>query len=173
MTESTQHILDKVRPPRVQLTYDVETGNAIIMKQLPFVMGILADLEGVPENAPPKLKDRKFIDIDRDSFEDIMGKLSPRLPLRVPNVLNDQGGELDVLLNFATMDDFGPVNIAQQVPALAQLFEARQRLSNLLSKLSGNDELDALLKEVIQSTELQKEIQTEVQQEDAQPGASS
>lgn len=173
MTESTQHILDKVRPPRVQLTYDVETGNAIIMKQLPFVMGILADLAGVPENAPPKLKDRKFVDIDRDSFNDIMSKIAPRLPLRVPNVLNDQGGELNVLLNFASMDDFNPVSIAQQVPALAQLYEARQKLSNLLAKLDGNDTLDSLLQEVIHSTELQKEIQTEVQQEDAQPGASS
>lgn len=173
MAENTQQLLTKIRPPRVQITYDVETGDAIIMKQLPFIVGVLADLAGVPENTPPKLKDRKFVEIDMDSFNEVMGKIAPRLPLRVPNVLDNQGGELNILLNFATMDDFNPVNVAKQIPALAQLLDARERLSNLLAKLDGNDTLDSLLQEVAHSTDLQKELQTDIQQEDTQPGTSS
>ena len=170
MTE-TQHLLEKIRPPRVQITYDVEIGDAIIMKQLPFVVGIMADLAGVPANPLPKLKDRKFVDIDSGSLNEIMSKIAPRLPLRVPNVLTNAGGEINVLLNFPDMDAFNPVNVARQVPPLAKLLDARQHLSDLLIKLDGNDTLDAFLQEIIQSTAIQKSLQSEVQAEDAQAAA--
>lgn len=171
MTESTQHLLEKIRPPRVEITYDVEIGDAIIMKQLPFVVGIMADLLGVPLNAPPKLKDRKFTEIDAGSFNTIMAKMGPTLPLRVPNVVTNAGGELNVLLSFNTMDDFNPVNIARQVPELAKLLEARQHLSDLLTKLDGNDVLDGFLQEIIANKTLQSSLQTEVQEEDTQADA--
>jgi len=171
MTESTQHILEKIRPPRVEITYDVEIGDAIIMKQLPFVVGIMADLLGVPLNPPTKLKDRKFTEIDCGSFNTVMGKMAPTLPLRVPNVLTNEGGELNILLTFNTMDDFNPINIAGQVPELDQLLTARQHLSDLLTKLDGNDTLDGYLQEIIASSALQKSLQSQVQAETAQTDA--
>ena len=173
MTESTQHILDKVRPPRVHITYDVQIGDAIEMKELPFVMGVLADLSGQPENPLPKPKDRKFVNIDGDNFDDIMASIAPRLALRVQNALSNDDTMLNVLLNFKSMDDFNPVNVVKQVGPLAQLYDARTKLSDLLSKLDGNDDLDALLLDVIENSATQNELKKElgVSGGDAKPGA--
>src|SRR5436309_8496079 len=104
--QSTQHKLDRVRPPRVQITYDVEIGDAIQMKELPFVAGILADLSGKPAEALPTLKDRKFVEIDRDNFNDVLAAAAPRLALRVPNRLAKDDSMLNVELQFKSMDDF-------------------------------------------------------------------
>ncbi len=153
MVESIQHKLDRVRKPRVQITYDVEIGGAIQMKELPFVMGILADLSGMPAAPLPKVKDRKFVEIDRDNINDIMTSINPRLALRVENKLANDGSFLSAELFFKNMDDFAPVNIVKQIPALAKLYEARVRLKSLLAKLDGNDALDALLQQVITNTE--------------------
>jgi len=154
MAESTQHKLSRVRPPRVQITYDVEIGNAIEMKELPFVVGILSDLAGKPENPLPPVKDRKFVNIDRDNFNDVMTAIGPGLALRVPNKLTDDtDAMINASLKFNTMDDFNPINIVKQVEPLRKLYEARQRLTDLLAKLDGNDELDALLQEIIGNTE--------------------
>jgi type VI secretion system protein ImpB len=153
MAESIQHKLDRVRPPRVQLTYDVETGGAIQMKELPFVMGILADLSGKPVDAPPLVRDRKFVEIDRDSFNDVMSSIRPRLAYSVDNKLTNDGSMLGVELFFNSMDDFSPVNVVKQIPALAKLYEARVRLNDLLAKLDGNDDLDRLLNDVIANTD--------------------
>lgn len=167
-TESLQHKLDRVRKPRVQITYDVEIGNAIEMKELPFVVGILADLSGMPAEPLPKMKDRKFVEIDRDNVNDIMASITPRLALRVDNKLANDNTFLNVELNFRSMEDFTPVNVVKQVPALARLYEARVRLKDLLTKLDGNDVLDGLLQQVITNTEqqaaLQKELGIEVEQ---------
>ena len=158
MSESVQHKLGRVRPPRVQITYDVEIGNAILMKELPFVVGIMADLSGKPEEALPKVRDRKFVEIDRDNFNDILGSVNPRIAYRVPNRLTEgdedaeAGDMLNVELKFSHIDDF----------PLRQLFEARQRLSDLLTKLDGNDELDALLQDVIANSESQTELTKEL-----------
>jgi type VI secretion system protein ImpB len=158
MSESTQKKLDRVRPPRVQITYDVHIGNAIEKKELPFLMGILADLSGKPAEPLPKVKDRKFVEIDRDNFNDVLASAAPRLAYQVPNRLQDDGSKLNVLLNFREIDDFGPVQVIKQVPALARLLEARQRLSDLLSKLDGNDELGTILNDVVENTEQQQEL---------------
>lgn len=159
MAESTQHKLDRIRPPRVQITYDVETGDASESKELPFVVGIMADLSGQPENPLPKLKDRKFVEIDRDNFNSVLASLKPHLKFTVPNKLTGEGN-LAVDLNFSHMDDFSPISLLKQVEPLRKLFEARQRLNDLIGKLDGNDELDALLHEVLQNTEGMQELKT-------------
>lgn len=163
MAESTQHVLSRVRPPRVQITYDVEIGGAIEKKQLPFIVGILADLSGQPSEPLPKVKDRKFVEIDRDNFDDVLAAAAPRLAMRVPNKLKPDANEmLNVELNFKSIDDFGPVAVVQQIEPLRKLFEARNRLRDLLTKLDGNDELDAILREVVASTEEQAKLRSEL-----------
>jgi type VI secretion system protein ImpB len=140
----------------VQITYDVEIGDAVEKKELPFVMGVLADLAGHPDGTPSKLKDRRFVEIDRDNFNQIMEKISPRLDLSVEDRLKGEG-EIKVELNFKEFSDFHPEAIVQQVPRLAKLLEARTQLRDLLSKLDGNDELNQLLAVVaIDHDELKK-----------------
>jgi len=160
MPESTQHKLDRVRPPRVQITYDVEIGDAIEKKQLPLVAGIMADLSGKPAEALPPLKKRKFVEIDRDNFDGVMKSISPRLAFNVPNRITDEDVQVGVELRFSSMEDFDPVAVLKQVEPLRKLFEARQRLSDLATKLDGNDELDRLLREVVASSEQLQEIKT-------------
>ena len=149
MPESTQHKLDRIRPPRVQITYDVEIGGAIQKKELPLVMGILADLSGKPEQALPKLKDRKFVEIDRDNFNDILKSIAPRITCQVDNKVAKEGGKTSVELRFHNMDDFSPLSVVKQVEAYRKLFDARQRLNDLLAKLDGNDTLDQMLQGVV------------------------
>lgn len=149
MAESIQHKLNRIRPPRVQITYDVETGGAIEKKELPLVVGILADLSGHPACPPAKLRERRFVEIDRDNFDDVLSSLSPRLAIQVENRLANDGSKLNVELCFNEFDDFSPLNIINQVKTLQRLFLARQRLRDLLTKLDGNDDLDALLQQVV------------------------
>jgi len=156
----------------------VEIGGAIEKKQLPYIVGILADLSGHPSEPLPKVKDRKFAEIDRDNFDDVLAATTPRLAFRVPNKLKPDANEmLNVELNFKSMDDFGPVAVVQQIEPLRKLFEARNRLRDLLTKLDGNDELDAILREVVASTEEQTKLRgelgaTEVSGDAAPPGAA-
>lgn len=152
MAESLQKWLGRNRPPRVQITYDVEIGGASEKRELPLVVGLLSDLSGAPEKPLPKLKDRRFVEIDRDNFNEIMAKIAPRLDLSVPNAITGEG-TTKVVLNFSNIDDFCPEPIVNQVPALARLLEARQQLRDLLAKLDGNDELDKLLEDIVQNTE--------------------
>ncbi|MFN7963119.1 MAG: type VI secretion system contractile sheath small subunit [Thermoanaerobaculia bacterium] len=162
MSESIQHRLSRVRPPRVQITYDVETGGAITMTELPLVVGILADLSGKPAEPLPYVKKRKFVEIDRDNFNDVMASAQPRLALQVENKLNGQPGDkLNVELNFHNIGDFHPGALVKQVEALQKLYEARQRLRDLAAKLDGNDDLDGLLQEVANNTESQQKLSTE------------
>ncbi|MBM3600113.1 MAG: type VI secretion system contractile sheath small subunit [Alphaproteobacteria bacterium] len=162
MTESTQHKLDRVRPPRVQITYDVEIGNAIEKKELPFIVGIMADLSGKPEKALPKVKDRKFVEIDRDNFNDVLAAIRPRLAFQVNNALAGDGSKLNCELKFSNMEDFDAVNVLKQIEPMRKLYEARQKLSDLLTKLDGNDELDQLLSGVIASTDNQKKLKDDL-----------
>ncbi|MBS0271133.1 MAG: type VI secretion system contractile sheath small subunit [Proteobacteria bacterium] len=159
---STQHKLDRIRPPRVQITYDVEIGGALQAYELPFVMGILADLAGTPSTPLPPLKERKFIDIDRDNINDVMASLNAQLPLRVPNVLGGSAPDLNVLLSFNSMDDFNPVNIVGQVPSLTALYNKRVALTDLLSKLDGNDALDAELRNIVDNPDVLAQLQKEL-----------
>lgn len=167
MSESTQHKLDRVRPPRVQITYDVEIGDAIQKKELPFVMGVLADLAGKPAEPLPPLKKRKFVQIDRDNFNEVMASIGPRLAFQVDNQLTEEDSKFNVELTFSSMDDFDPVSLVQQVEPLRKLFEARQRLADLRAKLDGNDDLDRLLQEVVENTDGLKELSSEVPAEEA------
>lgn len=157
MSESTQHKLDRVRKPRVHITYDVETGDAIEMKEIPFVVGVMSDLSGKPEEPLPKLKDRKFTEIDRDNFDNVLEGTKPRLAFKVDNKLTDEDTKIGVELKFKSLDDFHPEQVARQIEPLRKLVEARKKLSDLLGKLDGNDRLDELLQNVISNTEeLQK-----------------
>ena len=156
MADSTQHKLDRVRKPRVQITYDVETGGAMEMKELPFVMGVLGDFSGNPDEGLPPLKERKFVQIDRDNFDDVLAGMKPRLAFRVDDKLSgEEGSQLNVELRFKDMDDFSPEKVAAQVAPLRELLETRNKLKNLLGKMEGNDKLEELLDNVIKSSDSQ------------------
>jgi type VI secretion system protein ImpB len=162
-SESTQHVLDRVRSPRVQVTYDVETRGAIEKKELPFLMGVLGDFTG--NTAPAKkLKDRRFVNIDRDNFDGVMKDMAPSLNFRVENKLSGDDSKLNVELNFRSMDDFGPERVAQQVEPLRKLMEVRQRLSDLRNKMAGNDKLEELLRDIIEDTDKRKELKAAADQ---------
>jgi type VI secretion system protein ImpB len=152
-SESTQHKLDRVRRPRVQITYDVETNGAMQKVELPFVVGVMADLSGQPKEALKPLKERKFVPIDRDNFNEVLKRATPRLAMKVQNRLTDEDTKLAVELNFSNMDDFDPAKVAAQVPALKELLDMRQRLSELMSKMEGNDKLEGLLADVMNNTQ--------------------
>lgn len=156
--ESLQHKLDRVRPPRVHITYDVEIGGAIELKELPFVVGVLGDFSGKPEEALPRVRDRKFVEIDRDNFNQVLAGMKPRVALRVDNRLSNDESKMRVELRFNSIEDFEPDNLVQQVDPLRKLVEARKRLSDLLSKMDGNDKLEELLNEVIASSGAQKQL---------------
>lgn len=156
--ESTQHKLGRVRPPRVHITYDVEIGGAIELKELPFVVGVLGDFSGKPDEPLPRLKDRKFVEIDRDNFNQVLGGMKPRLAYRVDNKLTDDGSKMNVELRFNKIEDFEPDQLVQQVEPLRRLVEARKKLSDLLSKMDGNDKLEELLQEIIGNTGAQQQL---------------
>jgi type VI secretion system protein ImpB len=149
MAESLQHKLDRVRRPRVQITYDVETGGAMKKVELPFVVGVLADLSGQPRQALKPLKERKAVYLDRDNFNDVLAKAGPRLALRVPNTLTDPNTKLAVELNFKQMDDFEPAKVAEQIGPLKQLLDMRHELIQLLNRMEGNDKLEQLLESIL------------------------
>lgn len=164
MSNSLQKWVGRNRPPRVQITYDVEIGDAVEKKELPLVVGLLADLSGQPEQPLPKLKERRFVEIDRDNFDGVLGNISPRLDLSVPDTMKGDGN-LKIELNFKEFADFHPEAIVSQVPRLAKLLEARQQLRDLLAKLDGNDELDGLLERVVQNSEDLKAVQSQARAE--------
>lgn len=161
--ESIQKRLQKVRPPRVQLTYDVEIGDAIEKKELPFVVGVLGDLTGAsaPDKPATRLKDRKFVSVDMDNFDDVMQGMAPAATYRVPNRLGEGGGEFAVNLKFNRFEDFRPEAVVQQVNPLRKLLEARTRLSDLRNKLAGNEKLEDVLAEVLSNTEKLQQLGAE------------
>ena len=151
--DSVQKRLQKVRPPRVQMTYDVEIGDAIENKELPFVVGVVGDFGGNSELEQKRLKDRKFVDIDRDNFDEVMKGIEPRATFRVPNELGADGGQFGVELKFRAIADFRPEAVVEQVEPLRKLLEARTKLADLRNKLAGNDKLEDLLTEVLNNTD--------------------
>ncbi len=164
--DSVQKRLERVRPPRVQLTYDVEIGDAIEQKELPFVMGVMGDFTGQadPDKPAPRLKDRKFVNVDMDNFDEVLAGMAPRASYRVNNKLSPEGGEFAVNLEFKQMDDFRPEAVVEQVEPLRRLLEARSKLSDLRNKLAGNEKLEDLLGEVLSSTEQLMKLSAEAQQ---------
>jgi len=156
--DSVQKRLQKIRPPRVQLTYDVEKGDAIEQKELPFVVGVMGDFSGTPENALPKVKDRKFVNVDLDNFDEVMEAAGPRAVYRVPNKISESGGEFGVELKFNSIEDFRPESVVQQIDPLRRLLESRTKLADLRNKLAGNEKLEDLLTDVLNNTEQLKKL---------------
>jgi len=154
--------LERVRKPRVHITYNVETEGAQVEKELPFVVGVLGDFSGNPTEPLKPLKDRKFIQIDRDNFNDIMARMTPGLKLKVENTLKGDGSEMPVELKFSSMADFEPGQIVQQVEPLRKLLETRDRLRDLLSKVDRSEDLEGLLEKILQNTDQLKQLSTEL-----------
>jgi type VI secretion system protein ImpB len=159
--ESLQKKVGRVRPPRVHITYDVQVGDAIEKRDLPFVAGVMADLSGMPDKPLPPIPKRKFVLVDRDNINDVMKKIGPRLAFKVPNRLSEDDTKLNVELRFESMDDFQPAKIAQQVSPLRKLLELRNSLANLRSSLIGNDKLETLLKEMLQNEDMLRQAGAE------------
>jgi type VI secretion system protein ImpB len=149
--QSTQHKLDRVRPPRVHVTYDVEVGDAIELKELPFVMGVLGDFTGQPTEPLPRLRDRKFVEVNPDNFDSVLEGMKPHLSFTVENKLSEDPAapQLKVDLQFKSMDDFAPDNVARQVKPLKELMDLRTKLSDLRGSLQGNDKLEELLLDAV------------------------
>lgn len=164
MAESVHRKLEKVRPPRVHISYDVEVGDAIQMKELPFVMGIMADLSGQPLQELPRLKDRQFVEIDPDNFDEVLKGVRPHVAFKVDNVLSDDPdkAKMGVDLTFESLDDFSPDRVAKQVEPLRRLLELRQELADLRGSLQGNDKLDEILQATIADVEKLQKIRDEI-----------
>ena len=166
-SKSTQHKLDRVRPPRVHITYDVEVGNAIEMKELPFVMGVLGDFTGQPTQPLPRLRDRKFVEVNPDNFDQVLEGMKPHLSFSVENKLSEEpdAPQLKVDLHFRSMDDFSPENVVKQVKPLKELMDLRTRLADLRGSLQGNDKLEELLMEAVGNTEKLDKLKGEIAKE--------
>jgi type VI secretion system protein ImpB len=173
--ESIQKKLDRVRPPRVQIKYEVEIGDALELKELPFVVGVLGDYSGKPDEQLPPVKDRRFVNIDRDNFNDVLREMKPRLAFRVEDkITGNSAQKLNVELRFNSIDDFSPENVVKQVEPLRKLAEKRHQLEMLKSKMDGNDKLASLLEQVLNSSDSQqvlaKEMNLEAASEEAPKG---
>lgn len=163
MAESVHRKLERVRPPRVHITYDVEVGDAIQMKELPFVMGVLGDFSGQPAEALPRLRDRKFVEVTPDNFDDVLKSMRPRLTFKVDNKLAGDGSKLGVELKFESMDDFAPERVAQQVDPLRKLLELRQQLADLRGSLQGNDKLEEILQATLGDEQSMGKLKAELE----------
>lgn len=162
--QSTQHKLDRVRPPRVQITYDVETGGAIEHKELPFVVGVLGDFTGKPEQPLPPLKERRFVEVTPDNFDAVLESMNPHLGFAVENKLSEDAnaGQLKVDLRFTSLEDFEPEQVARQVKPLRELLELRTRLNDLKGTLQTNEKLDDALLEAVSNTEKLDKLKAEL-----------
>jgi type VI secretion system protein ImpB len=151
--DSIQKRLTKVRAPRVQMTYDVEIGDALENKELPFVIGVVGDFGGNSDLEQKRLKDRKFVSIDNGNFDEVLGGVEPVARFQVPNQLSADDSTFAVELRFKSMDDFRPESVVQQVEPLRQLLDARTKLADLRNKLAGNDKLEDILTDVLNNTD--------------------
>lgn len=154
--------LGRVRKPRVHITYQVETEGAKVLKELPFVVGVLGDFSGKPTQPLKPMKDRKFIQIDRDNFNDVMARMTPGLQFRVANTLKGDGSELAVQLKFNSMEDFEPGQVVQQVEPLKALLETRDKLRDLLTKVDRSDDLENLLERILKNSDDIKKLSSEL-----------
>ncbi len=162
--QSAQHKLDRVRPPRVQITYDVEVGGAIEVKELPFVAGVLGDFTGHPEQPLPRLKDRKFVEVNPDNFDSVLEGMKPHLSFAVENKLSEDPNapQLKVDLKFRKLEDFEPANVAKQVKPLKELMDLRTHLADLRGSLQGNDKLEEALLDAVSNTEKLEKLKGEI-----------
>jgi len=151
--QSSQKFIARNRAPRVQIEYDLEVYGATKKVELPFVMGVMADLSGKPADAPPGVADRKYTSIDVDNFDDVLKKAKPRVAFQVPNTLTGEGN-LSVDITFESMEDFSPAAIAKKVEALNKLLAARTELSNLLTYMDGKSGAEELVAKILKDPEL-------------------
>lgn len=167
MAESVHKKLDRVRAPRVNITYDVEVGGAIELKELPFVMGVLGDFTGHAEEGRERLKERSFVEVNPDNFDAVLAKMKPHLTLSVENMLSEDpdAGKLGVDLHFKSMDDFSPDRVAQQVPALKKLLDLRQELSDLRGTIQTNEALEEMLQESVGDQDRLSKLKSELEAE--------
>ena len=163
--ESVQKKLQRIRPPRVQLTYDVEVGDGKESKELPFVVGVMGDFSAASELEKTKLKDKKFINVDLDNIDEVMESLAPRAAFQVDNTLTEEGGRMSVDLTFNSMEDFRPEQVVQQVDPLRKLVASRERLTDLRNKISNSERLEDLLDEVLQNTDQVRQLSAEAENE--------
>ena len=168
MAESIHRKLERVRAPRVHITYEVETGGAIQMKEIPFVMGVLADLSGQPVEELPALKNRTFVQVDPDNFDEVLEGMKPHLAFKVDNKLSDDPDQakIGVDLHFKSLDDFEPDKVARQVEPLRKLLDLRQQLADLRGSLQGNDKLDEILQATVQDDSKMDEIKSQIGDDD-------
>lgn len=157
--------MQRIRPPRVQLTYDVEVGDSKEIKELPFVVGILGDFSAASQLEKAKLKDKKFINVDLENIDEVIESLAPRANFQVRNTLTEESGNMSIDLTFKSMADFRPENVAQQVEPLKKMVIARERLTDLRNKISNNERLEDLLDEVLQNTDQVRKLSAEVEHE--------
>ena len=164
MADSTQKKLERVRPPRIQISYEVETGGAMEMKELPFLMGVLGDFTGQPTEPLAKLKDRKFVEVTPDNFDDVLASMKPHLAFTVENKLSDEADapKLGVDLNFRSLDDFSPDAVARQVKPLKELLDLRTQLSDLRGSLQTNEKLDEVLQSTLGDAEKMNKLRSEL-----------
>lgn len=171
MSDSLQDKLSRVRKPRVHITYDVETNGAQEKKELPFVVGVMGDYSGDNTESKKALKERKFVQIDRDNFNDIMGKVEPQAQIKVDDTLSgEEGKQMAVNLQFNSIEDFEPQNVVKQVEPLKQLLEARNKLRDLMSKADRSEELETVLEEVLKNADSIAQLSGDLGVEDKPEG---
>ncbi len=162
MSGSVHDKLNRVRKPRVHITYEVETEGAVVERELPFIVGIMGDFAGDPTEPLRPLAERKFVQIDRDNFNDVMARVAPGLNIKVENTLAGDGTEMPVNLKFKSIDDFEPARVAEQVPALKALMETRAKLRDMMSKVDNSEKLEELLDSVLQDEAKLKELSAQL-----------
>lgn len=150
---SVNNKLERVRKPRVHIKYEVETEGGTVEKELPFTVGVMGDFSCQPSEPLKPLKERKFVKIDRDNFNEVMAKQNPAVSVKVENTLKDDGSEMNVDLQFNSLEDFEPTKIVEQVESLKKLKEARDKLRDLLSKSDRSDKLEAILEDALKNPE--------------------
>jgi type VI secretion system protein ImpB len=162
--ESVQKKLQRVRPPRVQISYDVEIGDAIQLKELPFVLGVLGDFTGMPVEQLPRLKDRRFVEVTGDNFDSVLESMKPHVAFAVDNKLSEDSdaAQLKVDLHFKSLEDFEPEQVARQVKPLRELLDLRTKLNDLRGNLQTNEKLDALLVDAVSNTEKLNKLRSEL-----------
>ena len=172
--ESVHAKLERVRPPRVHVTYNVEIGNAIELKEIPFVMGVMADLSGMPEDPLPKIQERRFVEITPDNFDAVLDSMKPRVAFSVENKLSDEpsAGKIGIDLTFKTIEDFDPERVARRVEPLRELLDLRTKLSDLVGTLQGNQKLETLLNDVISNSAKLEQVRAEMENEKPKEGTN-
>jgi type VI secretion system protein ImpB len=165
--------LERVRKPRVHIKYEVETEGAMIEKELPFVVGVLGDFSGDPTEPLRPFGERKFVQIDRDNFDEVMRRMTPGLNLSVENTLSGDGTDMMVNLKFEKLDDFEPAAVVEQVPALKSLLDSRNRLRDLMAKADRSEELELLLENILQNKGDLKALMDELETKNGQTPAGA